>query len=79
MSSAQIPNNLGATLLIVAALLLLPLGVGLPLLLLALARLRRMDGTAAFPRLQLACQAVAQPRLLLQKREALPAASSGAP
>ena len=36
MQPTPIPNNLGPTLLLVAGLLLLPLGVGLPLLLLSL-------------------------------------------
>lgn len=51
MHSAPVPNNLGPTLLLVAGLLLLPLGVGLPLLLLALARLRTWQNQPAFPRL----------------------------
>lgn len=61
MNAEQSPNNLGATLMLVAALLLLPLGVGLPLLLLALARLRTSDGTPAFPRLQMACRGLRLP------------------
>jgi hypothetical protein len=52
MSSPPIPNNLGPTLLLVAALLLLPLGVGVPLLLLSLARMRTWQGQPAFPRLR---------------------------
>lgn len=52
MRSTPIPNNLGPTLLLVVALLLLPLGVGLPLLLLSLAQVRTWQGQPAFPRLQ---------------------------
>lgn len=76
MSADQIPNNLGATLMIVAALLLLPLGVGFPLLLLALARVRTIDGAPAFPRLRLACRAMDLPRQMIQKTASLPMVSS---
>lgn len=51
MSSTPIPNNLGPTLLLVVGLLLLPVGVGLPLLLLSLAQVRTWQGEPAFPRL----------------------------
>lgn len=51
MQPTPIPNNLGPTLLLVAGLLLLPLGVGLPLLLLSLARVRTWQDQPAFPRL----------------------------
>lgn len=42
-----IPNNLGPTLLVAAGILLLPLLVGLPLLLLGLARIRNARGEIA--------------------------------
>lgn len=51
MQPTPIPNNLGPTLLLVVGLLLLPLGVGLPLLLLSLAQVRTWQGQPAFPRL----------------------------
>lgn len=51
MQPTPIPNNLGPTLLLVVALLLLPLGVGLPLLLLSLAQVRTWQDQPAFPRL----------------------------
>lgn len=51
MQPTPIPNNLGPTLLLVVGLLLLPLGVGLPLLLLSLARVRTWQGRPACPRL----------------------------
>lgn len=77
MNADQMPNNLGATLMIVAALLLLPLGIGLPLLLLALARLRTIDGSPAFPRLRLAIRRLVRPRPTMQTCAALPTASNG--
>lgn len=67
MNADQIPNNLGATLMIVAALLLLPLGVGFPLLILALSRVRASDGSPAFPRLRLGCRGLGLPRQMFQK------------
>jgi hypothetical protein len=51
MNATPIPNNLGPTLLLVVALLLLPLGIGVPLLLLSLAQVRTWQGQPAFPRL----------------------------
>lgn len=51
MHATPIPNNLGPTLLLVVGLLLLPLGVGLPLLLLSLAQVRTWKDQPAFPRL----------------------------
>lgn len=51
MQPTPIPNNLGPTLLLVVALLLLPLGIGLPLLLLSLAQVRTWQDQPAFPRL----------------------------
>ena len=51
MSSTPIPNNLGPALLLVVSLLLLPLGIGLPLLLLSLAQVRTWQGQPACPRL----------------------------
>lgn len=62
MSTTPIPNNLGATLLLVLALVLLPLGLGLPLLFVALARVRTWQGTPAFPRLQQALAQLLPPR-----------------
>jgi hypothetical protein len=48
---AAIPNNLGPTLLIAVGAFALPLGIGLPLLLLGLARVRTREGTPALPQL----------------------------
>jgi hypothetical protein len=47
----EIPNNLGPLLLFVASLPLLPLGIGVPLLLLSLMHVRTWEGEPAFPRL----------------------------
>ncbi len=52
MVDPPIPNNLGPTLLLILALLLLPLVIGVPLLLVALARVRTWQNQPAFPRLQ---------------------------
>jgi len=41
----QIPNNLGPFLLIVAGLLLSPIGIGVPLILFAVSRIRAIDGS----------------------------------
>jgi hypothetical protein len=46
-----IPNNFGPTLLIAVGALTLPLGIGLPLLLLGLARVRTLTGQPAVPQL----------------------------
>lgn len=54
MHSTPIPNNLGPTLLLVMALLLLPLGIGVPLLLISLAQVRTWQGQPAYPRLHAA-------------------------
>ncbi|MFM7314203.1 MAG: hypothetical protein ACKO0M_13735 [Cyanobium sp.] len=62
MPSAPVPNNLGPTLLLVAGLLLLPLGIGLPLLLISLARVRTWQNQPAFPRLHQALQRVRKGR-----------------
>ena len=43
------PNNLGPTLLLVLGLLTLPLGVGVPLVLLGLAQIRTHEGRPALP------------------------------
>lgn len=59
MTTSAIPNNLGPTLLIVLGVLLLPLGIGLPLLLLALARVRTWQGQRAWPRLHRTLQRLA--------------------
>jgi len=56
---SPIPNNLGPTLLIALGVLLLPLGIGLPLLLLALARVRTWQGQRALPRLHRTLQRLA--------------------
>jgi hypothetical protein len=63
MHPAPIPNNLGPTLLLVAGLLLLPLGVGLPLLLVSLARVRTWQNQPAFPRLHQALLRLRQGRV----------------
>ena len=51
MSSTPIPNNIGPTFLIMLAVALLPLGIGLPLLLIGLAEVRTWQGQHACPRL----------------------------
>ena len=43
------PNNLGPTLLLYIGVLTLPLGVGIPVLLLGLAQIRTMEGRHALP------------------------------
>lgn len=65
MSSPATPNNLGPTLLLMVGLLLLPLGVGLPLLLLGLAQVRTWEGEPAIPRLRRGLERLiaARPRL----------------
>ena len=49
MQALPHPNNLGPTLLLVLGLLTLPLGVGIPLLLLGLAQIRTVEGRPALP------------------------------
>lgn len=49
MQALPQPNNLGATLLLYLGLLTLPLGVGIPVLLLGLARIRTLEGRLAMP------------------------------
>ncbi len=44
-----LPNNLGPTLLIALGLLAAPVGVGVPMVLLGLGRLKTAHGAAAFP------------------------------
>lgn len=43
------PNNLGPTLLLYLGVLTLPLGVGIPVLLLGLAQIRTVEGQPALP------------------------------
>ena len=43
------PNNLGPTLLLILGLLTLPLGVGIPVVLLGLAQIRTDQGRPALP------------------------------
>ncbi len=46
-----VPNNLGATLLLALGLLTAPVIIGLPLLILGLAKVRSADGALALPHL----------------------------
>lgn len=46
-----VPNNLGATLLLALGLLTAPLIIGLPLMILGLAKVRSADGALALPHL----------------------------
>jgi len=52
------PNNVGPTLLISLGLMSAPIGLGIPLVLLGLARLRTAQGTSAFPLLAAALESV---------------------
>lgn len=49
MQALPQPNNLGPTLLLVVGLLTLPLGLGIPLVLLGLAQIRTVEGRPAVP------------------------------
>ncbi len=51
MNPSPPPNNLGPTLLLAAGLLSSPLGVGVPLVIVALAGVRTAAGDPALPRL----------------------------
>lgn len=72
MASLAIPNNLGPTLLIALAVVLLPLGIGLPLLLIALARVRTWQGKRACPRLHRSLKRLAAPLRVLPPLPTLP-------
>jgi cytochrome bd-type quinol oxidase subunit 1 len=61
MRPRAIPNNLGPTLLIALGVLLVPLGIGLPLLLLALAQVRTWQGQRAWPQLHRGLQRLLAP------------------
>jgi hypothetical protein len=52
------PNNFGPTLLISIGLMSAPIGLGIPLVLLGLARLRTSQGTSAYPLLATALESV---------------------
>lgn len=54
------PNNFGPTLLIALGLIAAPIGLGVPLALLGLARLRTSQGASAFPLLATALETVHQ-------------------
>ncbi|GEM_PF-5475148 len=51
MAITPIPNNIGPTFLLMIGLPTAPVGIGLPLILLALALLRNSDSSHAFPKL----------------------------
>lgn len=63
MTSTPIPNNIGPTFLIMLAVALLPLGIGLPLLLIGLAQVRTVQGQLALPRLHRALRLEGLPAL----------------
>ncbi|MCP9848489.1 hypothetical protein [Cyanobium sp. Morenito 9A2] len=49
--AVPVPNNFGPTVLIAVGCLLAPIGVGLPLVLIGLARLKTADGVPVHPAL----------------------------